>query len=87
MACDTPVITSNSSSMPEIAGPDAALIDPGNSNDIAAMMLKMENDTAFYENQKHAGRERTRLFSWNKTASELLQLYRNVYDETDSMKR
>lgn len=87
MACDTPVITSNSSSMPEIAGPDAALIPPGNSDDIAAMMLKMENDTAFYENQKHAGRERTRLFSWNKTASELLQLYKNVYDETNDMKR
>ena len=40
MACGTPVITSNTSSMPEIGGPDAILINPESSDEIAAMMLR-----------------------------------------------
>ncbi len=81
MACDTPTITANRSSMPEIAGSDAALIDPENANEIAAMMLKLENDPAFYQSQKSIGHKRTKLFSWRKTAEELLRLYANVFNE------
>lgn len=81
MACDTPTITANRSSMPEIAGSDAALIDPENADEIAAMMLKLENDPAFYQSQKSIGHKRTKLFSWRKTAEELLRLYANVFNE------
>lgn len=75
MACGTPVITSSTSSMPEIAGPEAVLINPEDADDIAAMMLRLEQDEAFYKQQRATGLERVKLFSWRKTAEELLQLY------------
>lgn len=78
MACGTPVITSNTSSMPEIGGPDAILINPEHSDDITQMMLRLETDATFYNQQKAVGLERARLFSWRKTAEQLLQLYETV---------
>jgi glycosyltransferase involved in cell wall biosynthesis len=81
MACGTPVITSDTSSMPEIGGLDAILIDPENSDEIAQMMLRLETDKAFYEEQKAIGLERAKKFSWRNTAENLLKLYKEVYQE------
>ena len=75
MACGTPVITSNKSSMPEIAGHDAILINPESSDEIALKMLQLERDTDFYQRQKAVGLERAKLFSWRKTTENLLRLY------------
>ena len=79
MACGTPVITSNTSSMPEIGGPDAILVNPESSDEIATMMLRLERDKAFYQKQKEIGLERAKLFSWKKTAEQLLEVYKSVY--------
>jgi glycosyltransferase involved in cell wall biosynthesis len=79
MACGTPVITSNTSSMPEIAGEDAILVNPENSDEITEMMLRLEKDKDFYEQQRQIGLERAKLFSWRKTAENLLKLYQEVY--------
>ena len=79
MACGTPVITSNTSSMPEIGGPDAILVNPERSDEIAQMMLRLESDQAFYEQQKQVGLERAKLFSWRKTAEQLHQLYHEIF--------
>lgn len=81
MACGVPVITSNTSSMPEIGGPDAILINPESSDEIAQMMLRLEVDEAFYQKQRRVGLERAKLFSWHKTAEQLLQLYNEVLAE------
>ena len=81
MACGTPVITSNTSSMPEIGGKDAILINPENSDEITEMMLRLETDQDFYEQQRQIGLERAKLFSWRKTAKNLLKLYQEVYNE------
>ena len=81
MACGTPVITSNTSSMPEIGGPDAILVNPESSDEIAASMLRLETDETFYQQQKVIGLERAKLFSWKNTATQLLQLYQEVYQE------
>lgn len=81
MACGTPVITSNTSSMPEIAGHDAILINPESSDEIALKMLQLERDTDFYQRQKTVGLERAKLFSWRKTTENLLRLYEEVYKE------
>lgn len=81
MACGTPVITSNTSSMPEIGGQDAILINPESSDEITEMMLRLEKDQDFYEQQKQIGLERAKLFSWRKTAEKLLKLYQEVYSE------
>ena len=79
MACGTPVITSNTSSMPEIGGPDAILVNPESSDEIAQMMLRLESDQTFYEQQKQVGLERAKLFSWRKTAEQLHQLYHEIF--------
>lgn len=81
MACGTPVITSNKSSMPEIAGHDAILVNPESSDEIALKMLQLERDTDFYQRQKAVGLERAKLFSWRKTTENLLRLYEEVYKE------
>lgn len=81
MACGTPVITSNTSSMPEIGGKNAALINPESSDEIAAMMLKIENNCDFRNEVINNGLERSKLFSWKNTATNLLKLYEEVYKE------
>lgn len=86
MACGTPVVTSDTSSMPEIAGPDAALASPERAGDITEMMLRLENDHDFRERQISIGLERVKMFSWRKTAEELLRLYKDVYMETSGHK-
>ena len=82
MACGTPVITSNTSSMPEIGGPDAILIDPENPDEIAEKMLQLENDDDFYRRQEQVGLERAKLFSWRQTAEQLLDVYESVYKKS-----
>jgi glycosyltransferase involved in cell wall biosynthesis len=78
MACGTPVITSNTSSMPEIAGDTALLINPESDDEIADMMLKLENDENLYKAQKAYGLERAKMFSWRKTAEKLLTVYKQI---------
>ena len=79
MACGTPVITSNTSSMPEIGGPYAILVNPENPDEIANMMLKLERDDDFYRQQEKVGLDRAKLFSWKQTAERLHELYEDVY--------
>lgn len=81
MACGTPVITSNTSSMPEIAGQQAILVNPENSEEITKMMLRLETDETFYCQQQKIGLNRAKLFSWKNTAENLLKLYTQVYDK------
>lgn len=81
MACGTPVITSNTSSMSEIAGHDAILVNPESSDEIAQMMLQLERDEDLYKKQKTLGLERAKLFSWRKTTENLLKLYQEVHQE------
>jgi glycosyltransferase involved in cell wall biosynthesis len=81
MACGTPVITSNTSSMPEIGGNEAILINPESPEEITEKMLRLENDEAYYNTQKEIGLKRASMFSWRKTAEQLLSLYETVYKE------
>ena len=78
MACGTPVITSNTSSMPEIGGKDAILINPEKSDEIAAMLLRLETDEVFYNEKRAVGLQRAQLFSWRHTAEQLLSLYHDL---------
>lgn len=78
MACGTPIITSNTSAMPEVAGQGAILIDPENPQEIADAMLKLENDTIFYQKQVVYGLERVKQFSWKNTAEEYVKIYNEI---------
>lgn len=78
MASGTAVITSNTSSMPEIAGADAALVNPEDIDDMASMMLKMEREPQFRADIIEKGLKRVKMFSWRKTAEQLLDVYNSL---------
>lgn len=79
MACGTPVITSNTSSMPEVGGVDALLSDPTNAEDIAQKILLLEKDVDYYKQLTRYGLERVKLFSWEQTALRLLSIYQKIH--------
>ena len=81
MACGTPVITSNTSSMPEIGGKDAILINPEKPEEIAEKMILLEKDDEYYRRQEDYGVRRAKLFSWRLTADLLLNVYEKVYKQ------
>lgn len=82
MACGTPIITGNSSAMPEIAGKNALLVNPTEIQEIANSILQLEQDKDLYLKQVNYGLKRVKLFSWKSTAESLLQIYEDVYSET-----
>ncbi len=74
MACGTPVITSNCTAMPEVAGDAAILVDPHSVESISASMLEILNNPARVEEMKEAGLERVKQFSWANSARKLYNL-------------
>ncbi|MFA7136844.1 MAG: glycosyltransferase family 1 protein [Bacteroidales bacterium] len=79
MACGVPVITSNSSSMPEVAGDAALLIDPNNYLTIADAINKIVENPTLRESLVNKGLTRAAQFSWLKMAEKYLTLYNQVY--------
>lgn len=78
MSVGTPVITSNCSSMPEIAGQAAILINPGDLNQIAEAMTKIVMDEAQRDRLRRLGLQHFRKFSWNKVADKITALYNQI---------
>ena len=78
MACGTPVVTSNTSAIPEIAGEGAILVDPTAPSEIADALVRLETDAAFRAEKIAYGLERVKLFSWEQTARKLLALYEQL---------
>lgn len=78
MACGTPVISSITSSMPEVAGDAAILIDPYNIKRLTDLMIRViENDDLRIE-MHYQGLEQAMRFSWEKTAKETLKIYEGL---------
>ncbi|MCP9610937.1 glycosyltransferase family 4 protein [Coprobacter tertius] len=77
MACGTPVITSNTSAIPEIAGNGGIFTDPFSPEDIAEKMIALEENETLYNNAVIYGLQRVKLFSWKNTADSLLELYKS----------
>lgn len=78
MACGCPVVTSNRSSMPEVAGGAALLVDPENLDEIAAGMRKVADDPQEAAAMRTRGLARTASFSWKKYAAVHLDMYREI---------
>ena len=78
MACGVPVITSNVSAMPEIAGDAALLADPLQHKQIAAAIGSVLSDTALSESYKQKGFARAAQFSWENAAKDLIGIYSEV---------
>ncbi len=78
MACATPVITSNTSSMPEVAGNAAILIDPFKPEEITAAMIRLINDKTLSNELKIKGLAQAAKFSWKNMAEQVLQIYHEI---------
>lgn len=81
MACGTPVIASNTSAIPEIAGNSDLFVDPMKPEMIADTILQLEEDEAFRDRQVVHGLNRVKEFSWRKTAEAYSHIYAEIYEE------
>lgn len=78
MACGVPVITSNTSSMPEVAGTAAYIIDPFKPEEITAALIKILNDKNLKAGLISKGYEQAAKFSWKAMAESVLGIYREI---------
>lgn len=78
MACGIPVVTSNTSALPEIAGGAAILVDPKNAAEIAEQINILINDAAVYNSYKEKGLKNARRFNWNDAAKKTLEIYNEL---------
>lgn len=78
MACETPVACSGTSSLPEVAGHAALTFDPSNVESIAGAMLCALQDEAVRSRLVLDGRERVRLFTWERCARQTLSVLERV---------
>jgi glycosyltransferase involved in cell wall biosynthesis len=78
MACGTPVITSNTSSLPEVVGEAGIMIDP---LDIKVMVQKMYQlliDDELFNNLSKKGLKRAQYFNWDDSAKRTLEIYEKI---------
>jgi glycosyltransferase involved in cell wall biosynthesis len=78
MTLGTPVITSNTSSLPEVAGDAALLVDPDDSTSLADAIVKVISDSHLRAELIGKGKERAKLYSWERTAQETLKAYKSL---------
>jgi len=78
MACGVPVITSNTSSMPEVAGSAAYIIDPFKPEEITSAMIILEKDQELRKKLIEAGFNQAAKFSWKAMALSVLDIYREI---------
>lgn len=74
----TPVIASNTSSIPEIAGDAAILVDPKITSQISEAVIKILSNKNLSVSLIKSGKERVKMFSWEKSAEEYLNLYKQT---------
>lgn len=78
MACGTPVITSDRSAMPEVAGNAAMCVDPEDPAAIASALMRIVGDPGHRQALSDAGRQRAALFSWDQAAAATAQVLREA---------
>jgi len=74
MACGTPVITSNVSSLPEVVGDAAILVNPYSTDELAIAMEAVANDEKLRSVYQRAGLARASLFSWEETGQQTVEV-------------
>lgn len=78
MSFGTPVITSNTSSLPEVVGHAGMLVDPLNLEQIAQAMLQIDHDTHLRQYFIQTGKQQALKFSWHDSAREILRLFEQL---------
>jgi glycosyltransferase involved in cell wall biosynthesis len=83
MACGAPVVTSNVSSLPEVVGDAAILVNPENVFDIVRGIREALLDEPLRAGLIRRGREQASRFSWDRTAHQVLEIYREAAEKGD----
>lgn len=78
MACGTPVVTSSTSSLPEVVGDAALFVDPYQTATIADAIARLFSDDRLSKDLRQRGRVRAQLFSWEKTGRAVQRVLRGV---------
>ena len=86
MACGVPVITSNTSSMPEVAGDAAHLINPNKKEEITNGIMKILSDVNYKNGLIEKGLKRYKQFTWEFMAIQVLDLYKQLYKDIKTKK-
>jgi glycosyltransferase involved in cell wall biosynthesis len=79
MASGTPVVASNRGALPEVAGDAALLADADDDAALATLAARAVTDAATRERLRDAGLKRARLFDWDRTAADMLSVYRQIH--------
>lgn len=78
MQCGLPVITSNTSSLPEVVGDAGIIVDPKDEDSLCQAMLTLLSNGKLRTNLKQKGLERAKQFSWSKCADETIEIYKKI---------
>lgn len=81
MQCGTPVVTSNVSSIPEVVGDAAMLINPHSVEQISSAILTLLSDYDEWQKLSLMGIEKAKEYSWQKTAEKTLEVYRSCLEK------
>ncbi|MBK8028080.1 MAG: glycosyltransferase family 4 protein [Chloroflexi bacterium] len=78
MACGTPVLTSNVSSLPEVAGDTGIMVNPSDQDAITGALERLITDAALRAELSRRGLERAKTFTWDAAAQQLASVYRSM---------
>jgi len=78
MACGTPTVVSNTSSLPEVVGDAALLVDPNDWEEMAVAIRRLLTDDDLHREMRQKGLQRAAVFSWSRSAAETLDIYQMV---------
>jgi glycosyltransferase involved in cell wall biosynthesis len=78
MQCEVPVIASNTTSIPEVVGDAGILVDPKDVDALCQALLDLLTDNSLSQELKRKGLERAKLFSWDKSAADTVEVYKRI---------
>jgi glycosyltransferase involved in cell wall biosynthesis len=78
MACGTPVVVSNVSSLPEVVGDAALLVNPENDEEITVALWRLLTDPSLWTELREKGLRRAAAFSWERAAQQTMAVYREA---------
>jgi glycosyltransferase involved in cell wall biosynthesis len=82
MACGTPVVSSNSSSVPEVVGEAGVQVDPTDTVALSVALRRVLADTELQANLAERGLAQAQKFSWQKAVNQLEAVYRSLVANT-----
>ncbi|MPS66459.1 MAG: glycosyltransferase family 1 protein [Chryseobacterium sp.] len=78
MQCGVATVTSNISSLPEVVGDAGIMLDPKDGDSLRKVMLELYQNDSFRQEYTRKGLERSKLFSWEKSADNLIKIYEKI---------